>query len=209
MHWIQLPLGLFQTNCYILINSKKEALIIDPGAEFEKVNHVLEEEQAKPIAILLTHAHLDHIGAVDDLRNQWKIPAYLHIEEEDWLMDPDKNGSSRFPGAEAISLKPADVLLEGEKTLTLGVFSFECLETPGHSPGSLSFYFKDKNVIFSGDTLFNGGIGRTDLYRGDAEVLMETIESKLLGLPDETVVAPGHGFETTIGQEKDTNPFLL
>jgi hydroxyacylglutathione hydrolase len=209
MHWIQLPLGLFQTNCYILINSLKEALIIDPGSEFEKVNQVLEGEQVKPIAILLTHAHLDHIGAVDDLRNQWKIPVYLHKEEEDWLIDPDKNGSSRFPVAETISLKPADVLLEGERTLDLGAFSFDILETPGHSPGSLSFYFKDSGVIFSGDTLFNGGIGRTDLYRGDTEVLMDSIETKLLILPGETVVAPGHGFETTIGQEKETNPFLF
>lgn len=209
MHWIQLPLGLFQTNCYILINSLKEALIIDPGAEFEKVNHILEEEQAKPLAILLTHAHLDHIGAVDDLRHYWHIPVYLHKEEEDWLMDPDKNGSSRFPAVETISLEPADVLLEGEKTLEIGGFSFETLETPGHSPGSLSYYFKETGVIFSGDTLFNGGIGRTDLYLGDAETLMESIETKVLVLPDETVVAPGHGFETTIGQEKETNPFLL
>jgi glyoxylase-like metal-dependent hydrolase (beta-lactamase superfamily II) len=158
---------------------------------------------------LLTHAHLDHIGAVDDLRHHWHIPVYLHKEEEDWLMDPDKNGSSRFPAAENISLEPADVLLEGEKTLEIGAFTFDSLETPGHSPGSLSYYFKETGVIFSGDTLFNGGIGRTDLYRGDADVLMESIESKLLVLPDETVVAPGHGFETTIGQEKETNPFLL
>ncbi|WEG14279.1 MBL fold metallo-hydrolase [Pullulanibacillus sp. KACC 23026] len=209
MKWTQIPLGVFQTNCYVLANESGEALIIDPGDEPEKVNKVIHHEGIKPLAILLTHAHLDHIGAVDVLRDEWKIPVYIHQEESDWLGEPEKNGSLYFEGVEPIKLKPADHVIKGETDRTIGGFRFFVFETPGHSPGSVSFYFADHHVVFSGDALFYGSIGRTDLYGGDAETLLSSIETKLLTLPEETVVAPGHGLETTIGHEKLTNPFLV
>lgn len=209
MQWTQLPLGTFQTNCYILWNESRESLIIDPGAEPEKVNNFLHEHGLNPMAILLTHAHLDHIGAVDVLREQWGIPVYVHDLEQDWLVDPEKNGSAHFPGFEEIRLKPADQLVKTEGELSIGTFFFSILETPGHSPGSLSFYFPKQSVVFSGDALFFGSIGRTDLLGGDFDTLLSSIKTKLLTLPDETKVCPGHGLETTVGHEKETNPFLL
>ncbi|MBM7646359.1 glyoxylase-like metal-dependent hydrolase (beta-lactamase superfamily II) [Scopulibacillus daqui] len=208
MKWTQIPLGAIQTNCYILENESKDALIIDPGDEYEKIVSFIEENSLKPLAVLLTHAHFDHIGAVDQVRSKWKIPAYLHINESDWLQDPEKNGSAHFPIVENYHCKPSEEIIGSEQEMSIGSFRFKVLETPGHSPGSVSFYFKDKGVIFSGDALFYGSIGRTDLYGGDQEVLLESIHQKLLLLPEETIVAPGHGFETTIKNEKDTNPFL-
>lgn len=208
MIWKQLPLGLFQTNCYVVVNQSKEGLIIDPGDEPEKVTRLLKEEGARPLAILLTHAHLDHIGAVDDLRKEWQIPVYVHKKERYWLTDPKKNGSAFFQGVDPIQLEPADHFFNGEGAMSIGAFHFDVFETPGHSPGSVSFYFKGYNVVFSGDTLFYGSIGRTDLYGGNEERLLASIETKLLTLPGETVVCPGHGFETTIQNEKETNPFL-
>lgn len=209
MKWTQLPLGMFQTNCYVLTNEYGEGLIIDPGDEAETVNRVLREANVQPLAILLTHAHLDHIGAVDLLREDWQLPVYIHSNESDWLYEPEKNGSLHFPDFEEIVLKPADVIIEKEQMLTIGHFTFSVFETPGHSPGSLSFYFENDKVIFSGDTLFYGSIGRTDLLGGVQEVLLQTIEEKLLTLSDETIVAPGHGYETTVQHEKETNPFLV
>lgn len=209
MRWKQMPLGAIQTNCYILDNEKGEALIIDPGEEGNKVIDYIEKKGLKPVAVLLTHAHFDHIGALDHVRERWHIPAYLHVNEADWLADPEKNGSAHFPIVSDLFCQPAEKLISEEGTITIESFQFDVLETPGHSQGSASFYFKDDHVIFSGDALFNGGIGRTDLYSGDQTVLLDSIHKKLLILPPETVVAPGHGFETTVSMEAETNPFLL
>ncbi|TCP31146.1 glyoxylase-like metal-dependent hydrolase (beta-lactamase superfamily II) [Scopulibacillus darangshiensis] len=209
MQWTQMPLGAIQTNCYILENNKGEALIIDPGDEAGKLIKEIEDRQLKPLAVLLTHAHFDHIGALDPVRKKWDIPAYLHVKEQDWLANPEKNGSAHFPMVEDYVFDQAEELINKEGIMTIGPFEFEILETPGHSPGSISFYFKKDGVIFSGDALFNGSIGRTDLYGGDQGLLLDSIHSKLLPLPAETVVAPGHGFETTVTKEKETNPFLL
>ncbi len=209
MEWMQLPLGRFQTNCYIVWQENQEALIIDPGAEPEQVNQFLNNKGLTPQAILLTHAHLDHIGAVGDLRMQWGIPVYVHELEADWLLDPEKNGSAHFPGFEPIRLKQAERYFAKEEEIKISSFVFSLLETPGHSPGGVSFYFQDQQVVFSGDCLFNGSIGRTDLYGGNLDELMATLEQKLLTLPGETVVCSGHGFDTTIQHEKETNPFLL
>ncbi|MGV3488844.1 MAG: MBL fold metallo-hydrolase [Tuberibacillus sp.] len=209
MKWTQLPLGAIQTNAYIIEDENKNALIIDPGDEFHVIKACVEENDLKPLAVLLTHAHFDHIGALDDVRSEWQIPAYLHKNEADWLTDPQKNGSKHFPIIEDLVLRPAEKIIENAGSIKVESFSFEVLETPGHSPGSVSFYFKDDQVIFSGDALFYGSIGRTDLYGGDHEVLLCSIHTQLLPLPGNTVVAPGHGMETSIEKEKLTNPFLL
>ncbi|GGH79726.1 glyoxylase-like metal-dependent hydrolase (beta-lactamase superfamily II) [Pullulanibacillus pueri] len=209
MKWTQMPLGAIQTNAYILENDNKEALIIDPGAEAEKVMTFIKDHALKPLAILLTHAHFDHIGALEAIRNTLHLPVYLHAHEQEWLSDPEKNGSTLFPMVEACRCQPAEHVLTEEQNLQIGNFNCRVLETPGHSPGSVAYYFDDDAVVFSGDALFYGSIGRTDLYGGDQDVLIQSINDKLFSLPSHTVVAPGHGMETTIGYEKQTNPFLV
>ncbi|KFZ43169.1 MBL fold metallo-hydrolase [Anoxybacillus flavithermus] len=207
MKWERIPLGPLQTNAYVLVHENGTCLIFDPGSEGEKLIQHIEANGWTPLAVLLTHAHFDHIGAVDDVRNHWSIPVYVHKKEQHWLTDPMKNGSLLFMG-ETITVNEADVLLEEEQTLTIGDFSLQVIETPGHSPGSVSYYVEDAQAIVSGDVLFLGSIGRTDLPGGNYEQLLQSIHRQLLVLPEETVVLCGHGPETTIGTEMDTNPFL-
>jgi hydroxyacylglutathione hydrolase len=206
--WTRLPLGPLQTNAYILENQSSECIIFDPGSEGEKLNNFLKDRGLKPLAILLTHAHFDHIGAVDDVRNEWNIPVYIHEKEKDWLVDPAQNGSQFFMLNHVIKVKQADHLIKNEGELQIGTFTFSVLETPGHSPGSISYYCKDSGAVFSGDVLFAGSIGRTDLPGGNYEQLMQSIHEKILTLPEETIVLSGHGPETTIEAEMDSNPFL-
>jgi hydroxyacylglutathione hydrolase len=207
MKWKKLTVGPVQENTYIVYNNKKDAIIIDPGSEGKKIIQNIESLQLKPLAILLTHAHFDHIGAVDEVRENYGLPLYIHKKEQDWLKDTKKNGSAYF--GKSIKAKPAShIITDKDSILTIGTFSFDVFTTPGHSPGSISFYSKEANAVFSGDALFAGSIGRTDLYGGDQEVLLKSIHEKLLQLPEETVVLSGHGPETTIGMEMDSNPFL-
>ncbi|MCK0472584.1 MBL fold metallo-hydrolase [Halalkalibacter sp. APA_J-10(15)] len=208
MKWTQLPLGPLQTNAYVIQNEQKEAIIVDPGGNGTQLINWLHQQELRPLAILLTHAHFDHIGAVDDVRQAFSCPVYLHKQEAEWLGDSTLNGSSRFMGDDAIIIKEADHLIAAEEPLTIGSFTFTLYETPGHSPGSVSYYLKDQSIIFSGDVLFQQSIGRTDLPGGNHEQLLQSIHSKLLDLPEDTVVACGHGSPTTIGQEMDQNPFL-
>ncbi|WP_042345975.1 MBL fold metallo-hydrolase [Bacillus massiliigorillae] len=207
MKYYQLPLGALGTNCYILEDGMGECVIFDPGGEGAKLIQFVKNKSLKPLAVLLTHAHFDHIGAVDDVREAFNIPVYLHKKEEKWLESPALNGSSSFMMG-SITQKPADVLITKEEELSIGKFTFEMFETPGHSPGSVSYYVRDEGYLFSGDVLFQGSIGRTDLAGGSMEVLMQSIHQKLLPLADDTIVFPGHGGLTTIQDEKDYNPFL-
>jgi len=207
MDWTQLPLGPLQTNCYILSNDEKECIIFDPGAEGESLVAWLKQNGLKPLAVLLTHAHFDHIGAVEQVRQEFHIPVYLHKEEEEWMENPALNGSARFELGE-VKARAADHLLTNEAELTIGSFSFRLFHTPGHSPGSISYFFEEGNVVFAGDTLFMGSIGRTDLRGGNHEQLLKSIHNHLLSLPEEVIVLPGHGPATTIGDEMDSNPFL-
>lgn len=207
MEWKQIPLGPLQTNCYLLYDKENRCIVIDPGDNGTALIEYMEQEGLKPLAICLTHAHYDHIGAVEDVRNRWNIPVYIHENEKEWLLNPSMNGSARHP-MQPISGKPADHLIQEEGVLTIGPFTIEILETPGHSPGSVSYYIKDIETVFSGDALFNGGIGRTDLLGGDHATLIESIHNKLLSLPDHTIVLPGHGFSTTVENERTSNPYL-
>ena len=191
------------TNKCLYFNERsKECIIFDPGHEGEKLVTYLQEEQLKPLAVLLTHAHFDHIGAVDAVRDAFHIPVYVHKEEADWLGDATVNGSQIFMMNRSITAKPADHIIDAEGTLTIGLFNFEIFETPGHSPGSISYYSKEANAVFSGDVLFQMSIGRTDLPGGSFAELIGSIEEKLFVLPDETAVLCGHGPETSIGFEK-------
>ncbi|GAE28436.1 hydroxyacylglutathione hydrolase [Halalkalibacter wakoensis JCM 9140] len=208
MNWTQIPLGPLQTNAYILQNESKDAIVIDPGGDGQALLNWLKSEKLKPLAILLTHAHFDHIGAVDDVRTEYNCPVYIHKQEQDWLQDPAKNGSSRFLGTNGIRINEADQIINEEKTIKIGTFEFTVFETPGHSPGSVSYYVESEQIVFSGDALFAQSIGRTDLPGGNHQQLLDSIHKKLLELPEETIVACGHGPTTTIGSEMDSNPFL-
>jgi glyoxylase-like metal-dependent hydrolase (beta-lactamase superfamily II) len=201
MEWKQVPLGTMQTNCYVLKKEDSSCLIIDPGSEGEKLIQYLQQEELNPVAVVLTHAHYDHIGAIDTIREEYHIPVYLHEIEKDWLTTPSLNLGN-------VQVKEADELITGEQELTIGSFSFQIYETPGHSPGSISLYFKDDDIVCSGDALFSGSIGRFDLPYGDKERLMKSIHDKLLTLPENTTVLCGHGPVTKIGKEMDSNPFL-
>ncbi|WP_449536969.1 MBL fold metallo-hydrolase [Ferdinandcohnia sp. Marseille-Q9671] len=208
MKWQRIPLGPLQTNAYILANSKKDCVIFDPGGDGQKLIALLRKQALTPIAVLLTHAHFDHIGAVDDVCTNWDVPVYIHDKEKNWLKDPALNGSSFFiPGHETSSKVEATVLPK-EGAFTVGAFTFDLLHTPGHSPGSVSYYCKELGVVFSGDALFSGSIGRTDLPGGNHDQLLDSIHKKLLTLPEETIVLSGHGPESTIEAEMDHNPFL-
>lgn len=207
MNIVQMPLGPLGTNCYI-VHTEGKALIFDPGGDSEKVINYLMKENVKPLAVLLTHAHFDHIGAVETLRNHYEIPVYLNEKEHDWLIDPNLNGSGRFGMPEPIKLtKTADFNLS-QGRLNIDMFNIDIRETPGHSPGSVSFVFEDEDFVIAGDALFQGSIGRTDLPGGDHQLLINSIQESLLSLKETMTVCPGHGPATTIGQEKKTNPFL-
>ncbi|MCM2531653.1 MBL fold metallo-hydrolase [Neobacillus pocheonensis] len=208
MKWSQIPLGVLQTNCYIIENTDQTCLIIDPGSEGKKLIKWLTKRELNPVAIFLTHAHFDHIGAVDEVREKYKIPVFIHEEEEAWLGDPKLNGSKFFTMPNSIQAKPADHILKKEEAIEIGNFKFFVYETPGHSPGSVSYYFEKDGFVVSGDALFKSSIGRTDLPGGNQSKLLKSIHEKLLFLPEETVVLSGHGPITTIGEEMDSNPFL-
>ncbi|MFP8782294.1 MBL fold metallo-hydrolase [Planococcus plakortidis] len=204
----RLELGPVQTNCYIVSGDAKQCLIFDPGEEAGKIQELLKRKQLTPLAILLTHAHFDHIGAVDELREVYGIPVYLHYKERDFLGLPNLNGSGKYAALPDYRVAEADKLITEERSLEIGPFKMELYHTPGHSPGSVSFYFPHDRFAIVGDTLFAGSIGRTDLAEGSEQVLLKSIRESLLTLPDETFLFPGHGPETTPIQEKHHNPFL-
>lgn len=201
----QLPLGPLGTNGYI-ISTGSQALIIDPGGEPEKIHSYITDEGLKPMAILLTHAHFDHIGGLEAIRHDYHIDVYIHEREKEWLMDPKLNGSSRFMFGE-ITAKPADKIIRIGKH-EHGPFKFEIIHTPGHSPGSVTFIFEEEQFMISGDVLFQNGIGRTDLPGGDIKTLENSIRNQLYHMPSDMIVYPGHGDRTTIGHEKQFNPFF-
>lgn len=199
-------LGPLQTNAYLLANeSTREAIVIDPGLDPTLLLKALTDWQVK--AILLTHAHFDHIGGLEAVRTAHHCPVYIHQQEEEWLTTPERNGSLRWSQfCPPIITKPAEHFLQGGDKLQFIGSTFHVLHTPGHSPGSVSFLC-DQHV-FSGDALFRTAIGRTDLPGGHLKQLLASIHEQLFLLDDNTVVYPGHGEQTTIIYEKQHNPFV-
>lgn len=206
MEFKKLELGFGQMNSYILWDEKtKEGAIIDPGYDFYLIEKALEEDGIEPKFILLTHSHGDHIGAIKELKDKYgDLKVYIHKDEEQMLMDPVLN-LSKLTQMEPVSLQ-ADETFEDGKVFNLGNTEIKAIHTPGHSPGG-TCYLVGK-TLFSGDTLFKLSVGRSDFYLGDQDQLINSIRTKLLTLPDDIEVYPGHGPATSIGQERQRNPFL-
>ncbi len=201
-----LILGPVSTNCYFLINSKtKETILIDPADRADQIIAKISGEQLMPVAILLTHGHFDHIMAVEEIARTYSIPYYICDSEAELMEQPDLNGA--FLVRENISVR-RDRLVKDKEILELASCEVKVLHTPGHTAGSVCYYIEDEKALFSGDTLFCKSVGRTDLPTGNSEVLLESISERLLCLPEETHVYPGHGMATTIGYEKKNNPYL-
>ncbi|MGG1516718.1 MBL fold metallo-hydrolase [Paenibacillus oryzisoli] len=199
-------LGPIGTNAYLLSDPEtKKGIIIDPGMQPKSLIRKIADLDIE--AILLTHAHFDHIGGVEEIRKLKKCPVYVHDLESDWLMNPKKNGSARWPELGAlIECEPAEYALDEGQTLKFLGIELKVFHTPGHSPGSVSFLW-DKH-LFCGDVLFKLSVGRTDLPGGDHNTLLDSIQEKLFLLDDDVVVYPGHGAKTTIGFERDNNPYV-
>jgi len=201
-------LGPLQTNAYLLTDSSaNRGIVIDPGQKPEALIRRIDKLEIE--AIVLTHAHFDHIGGVDAIRKLKDCPVYLHDAEADWLTDAKLNGSLMWPevGGPVVT-DPAEYALDAGMKLTLLGETFDVLHTPGHSPGSVSLVWRAKGCVFSGDVLFKLSVGRTDLRGGSSKELYDSIHGQLFKLPPETVVYPGHGPKTTIQYEMDNNPYV-
>lgn len=202
-------LGDFMTNCYTVYNAvTRDAVLIDPACNARFLNNILVNEQLNCVAILLTHGHYDHIGALPELMELvgHKVPIYASAEEEDVLNDPRKNLSTMLSG-QMVTVKP-DILLQDDQEIELLDTKFRCFLVPGHTKGGMCYYFAENGILFSGDTLFARSIGRSDFPTGDGIKLVKSIKEKLMTLPDETIVYPGHNERTTIGKERNANPFI-
>jgi glyoxylase-like metal-dependent hydrolase (beta-lactamase superfamily II) len=212
------PAGSFATNCYLVAAAAgEECVIIDPGQDAAPgIEEALREHRLRPVAVILTHGHIDHVWSVAPVCGAKDVPAFIHPDDRDLLTDPAK-GFPLAPGQEIFGgltlSEPDDVreLADGAVVRLAGL-EFAVDHTPGHTPGSVTFRTPATeelpDVLFSGDTLFAGSIGRTDLPGGDHAAILRSLETKCLTLPDTTVVLPGHGPQTTIGRERATNPFI-
>jgi glyoxylase-like metal-dependent hydrolase (beta-lactamase superfamily II) len=211
------PTGAFQANCYLVAPGEGEpCVIVDPGQDaVEPITEALRKHRLSPVAALLTHGHFDHVYSVAPICDGNDIPAWIHPEDREMLTDPLKGislGSAEFFGGKLEMREPAEVreLTDGA-TLELAGLTLTVDHTPGHTRGSVVFRSEldeGGRVMFAGDTLFAGSIGRTDLPGGDMRTMNTTLRTKMLTLPDDTVVLPGHGPGTTIGRERASNPFL-
>lgn len=202
-------LGDFMTNCYTVYNAvTRDAVLIDPACNARFLNNILVNEQLNCVAILLTHGHYDHIGALPELMELvgHKVPIYASAEEEDVLNDPRKNLSTMLSG-QMVTVKP-DILLQDDQEIELLDTKLRCFLVPGHTKGGMCYYFAENGILFSGDTLFARSIGRSDFPTGDGIRLVKSIKEKLMTLPDETIVYPGHNERTTIEKERNANPFI-
>lgn len=204
-----LTLGSYQTNCYILRKTKvaTECLIVDTGLQANQPVDFLRQNNLNPAAVVLTHGHADHIAGVGAVCKSWPdIKVYIHKRDAEMLTGQRPNLSEMT--GQPFSTKPADFLIEEPDVIEQAGIKLQVLHTPGHTPGGICLYSKQQGIVFVGDTLFAGSVGRTDLANGSMTQLIKSIKEKLCVLPDETIVYPGHGPSTTISQEKAHNPFL-
>lgn len=194
------------TNCYLLVNHKTgELLVVDPGDQAQLIEKQIEKTGAKPVAILLTHGHFDHAGAAEELADKYQISIYAHEAERETLEDPRLNLCGMIGEHKVYH---ADIFVKDEEVLNLAGFSIRVFFTPGHTIGGCCYYIADEKILFSGDTLFQESVGRTDFPRGSASDLIRAIREKLMPLPDDVTVYTGHDESTLIGYERMHNPYL-
>ncbi|MBM3248274.1 MAG: MBL fold metallo-hydrolase [Candidatus Omnitrophica bacterium] len=192
--------GPYQANCYILAEKEgSEAIIIDPGGDYNKIKKAIDKYELIPKIVINTHGHIDHIGANDKFR----LPVYIHKDDANCLLDSKRNMSA-FLGS-PVALDSKIKTLNDKDKITLGKLSLEVIHTPGHTPGGICLKIGD--IVFTGDTLFYGGIGRTDFPYASEEKMRESLK-KLMSLPDKIKIFPGHGQASSIGEEKKSNPFI-
>lgn len=213
-------LGMCATNCYVIFDggaktqagfwddgAVKEGIIVDPAADVYAIKDMLGRYNVKPVAILLTHGHFDHILAVDKLRAEYGIKVYAHEAEAQILENAGMNLSLPFTGSPMTT--KADVYLRDGELIKLAGYDIKVINVPGHTVGGVCYYFEKERVLISGDTLFNESVGRSDFPTGNGGLLIRSIKEKLFTLPDDVKVYPGHNGATTIAFEKNNNPFLV
>lgn len=202
----KLVVGPLATNCYIVgSESSKEGMIIDPGAEANQILSSVKDTGLDIKFIVLTHSHIDHIGALKEVKEATGAEVAIHTDDAQALKGQEPSLGAMF-GLSYPSPPPPDRLLGDGESIDIGNLRFSVLHTPGHTPGGICLL--GEGIVFSGDTLFNYGVGRADLPGGSYSQLMDSISTKLMTLPDTTIVYPGHGPDTTIGTERQGNPFL-
>ena len=198
--------GQLAVNCWFLVNEDtKEALVFDPGDQADKIAQYASGQGVKIVAALLTHGHIDHMGGADDLRKLTGAKVYALQEEKALLLDAKQN-LSVYLVRKVVTFIPDEFLHDGQE-LALAGMKLKVFHTPGHTPGGASYYCAEAGCVFSGDTLFHGSVGRTDFPGGSMSAIVRSLREKLFLLPEETVVYPGHGEETSIGYDKKYNPY--
>ena len=202
-----LTVGALEENTYCVVSPNGDALLFDPGAEPDRIIKWIRTHGWRPMAVLLTHCHLDHIGAVDAIRDAFRIEAYVHPIEAAFLENPMLNLSGLWGGAPIVQ-RPAEQEWQEMGQQNIGDFQFQVAFVPGHSPGHVVYIFHDDAFVIGGDVLFKQGIGRTDLPQGSYQQLMRGIKDEILTLPHSYRVYPGHGALTTIADEVSHNPYL-
>lgn len=203
----KLVLGMCSTNCYVVYDQiSRAAVIIDPAANPVAIKNLIVRLNIKPMAILLTHGHFDHILAAEEIKKEYDIKIYASEAESQILTDSNNNLSVPFTGEPFVI--NSDVGLKAGEELKIGPFRIKLIAVPGHTIGGMCYYFEEAGTLFSGDTLFAGSVGRHDFPTGNGLQLLTGIKDKLFTLPEETICYSGHGELTTIGYEKENNPFF-
>lgn len=202
-----LPVGVLQCNCSVFGDeTTREAIVVDPGDQIEDIQAILARHQLRVKAIVITHAHIDHIGGAAKLKAATGAPVYMNADDQDLYDHLDEQ--AEWLGMAAPERTEIDTAAREGDALRLGDADFHVLHTPGHTQGSISLWIPAENKLIAGDTLFRDSIGRTDLPGGNTRQILSSIHTKLLKLPEHAIVIPGHGPNTTIGREKENNPFL-